>query len=381
MYPKQRCNLATSCRQDLLPNELVETNKIVTCSRCSTNLRKRKVPSQAYWYKMDVTPIPAELACLSDVEQRLLTRMIPFIKIIKVQNKFSQKWCKGQVVLFAQDVVEIAEQLPLPLTSAGLVIVVESRENLQQQRQFSIDIERVKTALIWLLTNNNLYRDVVPNFENLLHCDVSQILQVTEVHQDCSNVQVQTAELRQMLQTSRFVDIDNDMSILRGSFHQGNDRFGIDSRGKQCTAVAAVACAAFTLSDANIWAVSDIDYIIIIGDSFYHQCIVARENPDAGELNAEYLALREILPRILFNGQWLNLDVQNNSSIDGHIDRDQSEEGFPNLRNALFTFFRNHRCGILTSNSVSVAIACQNLSDNVQYWLFDSHATPRTQGL
>ncbi|GBP13628.1 hypothetical protein EVAR_71782_1 [Eumeta japonica] len=48
IYPKQRCHLQTSFRQDLLPSELVKLNKIVTCSRCSANIKKRKVPSQSY---------------------------------------------------------------------------------------------------------------------------------------------------------------------------------------------------------------------------------------------------------------------------------------------------------------------------------------------
>ncbi|KAG7299154.1 hypothetical protein JYU34_017689 [Plutella xylostella] len=382
LYPKQRCYLDTSCRQDLLPSELVEMNNIVTCSRCSTSVRKRKVPSKAYWNKMDVTPIPPEIASLSDVEQRLLTRIIPFLKIIKVQNRFSQNWCKGQVVLFAQDVVEIAEQLPLPLCNAGLVVVVETRENLQQHREFNLNIERVKTALQWLLLHNNLYQDVIPNFASILDNDISQIFQVAEFHDDDSNGnQVQTDRAQQITvqqiqsnQPSRLVHINNDVSILRGSFHQGNDRFSIDSRGRQCTGIAATASVAFSLSDANTWTVSDVDYILIVGDTYYHECILARQNPNAGEQNVEYLALRELLPRLLFNGHWVNVNVQNNVSIDGHIDKDQSEEGFPNLKNALACFFRDHQCGILTSNSVSVAIACQSISGNTYYWLFDSHA-------
>ncbi|GBP23751.1 hypothetical protein EVAR_13707_1 [Eumeta japonica] len=47
-YPKQRRNLQTSFQQDFLPSELVEMNKILTCSRSSANIRKLKVPSQAY---------------------------------------------------------------------------------------------------------------------------------------------------------------------------------------------------------------------------------------------------------------------------------------------------------------------------------------------
>lgn len=83
--------------------------------------------------------------------------------------------------------------------------------------------------------------------------------------------------------------------------------------------------------------------------------------------------MRKILTRLLFDGPWLNLDVQSNSSIDGHLDTDQNEEGLPNLENALINCFRYDRCGILTSNSVSVAIACQNFSDSMHYFPFNSH--------
>ncbi|KAF9800376.1 hypothetical protein SFRURICE_015886 [Spodoptera frugiperda] len=242
---------------------------------------------------MDVAPVPPELASLSEVEQRLLSRMIPFLKIIKVHNRFSQSWCKGQVVLFAQDVVEVAEQLPLPIS-----VLVESRENLEQQRQFNVNTERIKTALERLLRHNRLYHDVIPNFENVLEYDISQIIHVADI-QECANNQVQVDNSEQIheqrVNTSTFRDINSDVAILHSTFHQGNDRFDVDSRGKQCTAVAAVACTAFAITDANRWTVSDIDYIVIVGDSFYRQCIEARENPDAGELNLEYLAAREIL--------------------------------------------------------------------------------------
>lgn len=57
---------------------------------------------------MDISQIPPELSNLSDIEERLLSRIVQFLKIIKVQNRFSQNWCKGQVILFAQDIIELA---------------------------------------------------------------------------------------------------------------------------------------------------------------------------------------------------------------------------------------------------------------------------------
>lgn len=96
---------------------------------------------------MEVFPIPPEISNLSEVEQRLLSRIIPFMKLIKVQNRFSQSWCKGQVILFAQDVIEVAEQLPLPLTQTGLLIVLETRENVANQKEFQINMKKIEPAL------------------------------------------------------------------------------------------------------------------------------------------------------------------------------------------------------------------------------------------
>lgn len=64
-------------------------------------------------------------------------------------------------------------------------------------------------------------------------------------------------------QPNRFVNINDNVSILRGSIHQRNDRFGMDSRGKQYTGVAAVACVEFRVSDPITWTVSNVDYVMI----------------------------------------------------------------------------------------------------------------------
>ena len=130
LYPQQRSNLRADMFSTLLPEELVTLGTITTCSRCYNNIRKRKIPATAYWNKMMPAQVPPELANLTYAEERFLSRITPFLKIVKLDNRFSQNWCKGQVILFAKDVVEIAEQLPLTPHQAGLVLVVESLENL-----------------------------------------------------------------------------------------------------------------------------------------------------------------------------------------------------------------------------------------------------------
>lgn len=85
LYPQQRCNLNTTQLAPLIPLDLVELRSVVVCSRCATNLQKQKVPPQAFWNKMEISNVISN-----------------HIKIIKVHNRFSQDWFKGQMILFAQ---------------------------------------------------------------------------------------------------------------------------------------------------------------------------------------------------------------------------------------------------------------------------------------
>jgi len=165
-YKKQICNTTiTNTIKEILPNELSELNIIVTCFRCSKLIKKGKVPTQAYWNAMFLDDIPEEIKNLSDMEQRLLSRIIPFIKIIKLGGRFGQSGFRGQAVLFAQDIKEISEQLPLPVTRTSMIIVCEQLENVERCRQFQVNIHNLSIALSWLIQNNPLYRNVNINFD------------------------------------------------------------------------------------------------------------------------------------------------------------------------------------------------------------------------
>ncbi|CAG9134826.1 unnamed protein product [Plutella xylostella] len=367
LYPQQRTKLLTTDLNNLLPADLVALGNINTCNRCSNNIKKRKVPAQAFWNHMTVSDIPDEIANLTEIEKSLLLRIVPFLKIIRVQNRFSQDWCKGQVVLFAKDVIELAEQLPLQPQQAGLVIVTESLENLQRSREFQVDVAKLNQALQWLLVNNALYRDVRPSFSNIV--DLAAITQLTE-----APVNIQPEPILEPRQS--YINIDDNVAILQGSFHQGHERFSPDSRGKQCTAIAAVACTAFNLMDPNTWCKTDIDYIVILGDKYYRECVAARVSPDDSEVNREYLAVTELLPRLIFDRRSANVSFNYEATFNGHLENDNSSEGFPNLKNALLQFFEGNvnTDGLLTSNAVTVAVHCRNESGVVSYWLFDSHA-------
>ncbi|XP_076393046.1 uncharacterized protein LOC143266003 [Megachile rotundata] len=371
LYPQQRYALHTQPLSHLIPANLIELEKITTCSRCLHHLKKHKVPSQALWNKMEVMQVPQVISDLSEIEKHMLCRIVPFLKIMKIQNRFSQNWCKGQVVLFARDVFEVAEQLPVRLNQTGIMIVVESLENLERQRQFEIDVGKLRRALEWLLQNNALYKDVRPCFSNIIN-NISEIAHVTE-ELPIVRKEIEVAQ-RITESSSKFVHVGHNVAILRGTCHQASDRFSIESRGKQCTGIAAVACVAFNLLDPSTWCTSDVDYVLLVGDKYYRDCIEARNNPDPGEVNVDYLAVTELLPHLSFNNIRVGIDIGYEMAVNGHIDIDNGDEGFPNLKNGLIMFFQQYTYGILTANFISVAVSCSNQSESPCYWLFDSHA-------
>lgn len=163
--------------------------------------KKRKILPQAFWNKTEVAPIPRELANLSDIEKRMLCRVVPFLKIIKVNNRFSQKWCKGQVVLFAQDVVELAST-----KASWNQLVAETLENVQQHRQFEANIDKLKLVLQCLLTNNVLYNDVRLCLSSAITSDLLEIVHVAEV----PVVTTSRTETENIDLNRRFIDINNN---------------------------------------------------------------------------------------------------------------------------------------------------------------------------
>ncbi|GIZ00572.1 uncharacterized protein CEXT_448561 [Caerostris extrusa] len=148
-----------------LPNELKQRNSSVVCNRCKTHLSSKKniAPSKSYLNNLDPGSIPEVIAELSQAEQRVISRIIPFVKIIKLSGIFGQNCFRGQAVLFAQDVFEVTENLPniLPRTTNNAGIVITERlENINVTQQVLVCRQKVYNALYWLVANNPLYKDV-----------------------------------------------------------------------------------------------------------------------------------------------------------------------------------------------------------------------------
>jgi len=229
-------------------------------------------------------------------------------------------------------------------------------------------------ALSWLIQNNPLYRNVNINFDtaNFNISKICQVIVTQDINQNSENVNNSVTLRKQRSNNVDFIEISGNRAIIRGSIHQGHDIFSDFTRGRQCTANAAVAVAMCLLHHPLSWTKNLIDTILLIGDVLYIKSISRCSEPHFAEINREFLSVDELYTNIEIFRNIITLSITHtyNENISGHLYNDNSKEGFPNLKNALHIFFQNHTYGILTANGISVAIfKCDNT-----FWIFDSHS-------
>ncbi|KAL1487693.1 hypothetical protein ABEB36_015670 [Hypothenemus hampei] len=81
------------------------------------------------------------------MEPRLILRIRPLLKVVKLGGRFEQKGFTGQAFLFAQQVKEFAEELPLSNEQSGLTIVVEKLDNVNGIKDYQSQlVEQIGVA-------------------------------------------------------------------------------------------------------------------------------------------------------------------------------------------------------------------------------------------
>ncbi|UYV75572.1 K02A2.6-like [Cordylochernes scorpioides] len=141
-YPNQVTTYKVSTsKASYLPAELAQNTTLLLCHRCNkhVNSSKQTPPSKAYWNSLDPGAIPEVILQLSQPEQRLLSRIIPFVKIVRYSGRFGQYGCKGQAILFAQDIFEVSDKLHnmLPRSTGNAGMTTEHLENLNITRTWN----------------------------------------------------------------------------------------------------------------------------------------------------------------------------------------------------------------------------------------------------
>ncbi|GFQ72034.1 ATP-dependent DNA helicase [Trichonephila clavata] len=256
-YPNQvtnhKINLSTA---SYLPAELTSKGTILLCHRCKKHLTSKKTsgPAKAYWNNLDPGEVPDAIKQLTQPEQRLLSRIIPFVKIVKYDGLFGQS-----------------------TDSIGMVVITEHLENLNISREYNISRPRVYEALRWLINNNPLYQDIIiDNDAQILQEDLIRVTQAinNENAQNNNQALLENATVSAVGEATNTNDaykmINNSIRVLRASWHQGNNQvFNTNHAGSQCCAMVLANITRAAILAPHSWTNSILNTNMLEGDAIY----------------------------------------------------------------------------------------------------------------
>ena len=134
------------------------------CITCDRALQKGNMPRQVKANDLSLFDIPPELSLLNEVEIRLLSRRIPFMKIVALP-KGKQKAIHGPAVNVPTQLDTICNLLPR-LPNECEIIPMELKRRLCYKSHYmydSVHPQNIIDALKWLIQNNKHYLDVKLN--------------------------------------------------------------------------------------------------------------------------------------------------------------------------------------------------------------------------
>ena len=138
------------------------------CKTCDTKLKKKKIPSQAVWNKLQLFQFPDDIPCLNKLERVIIGKRILFSKIIIMpKGQFSK--IKGAICNVPIEADTICNILPRGIDSNGLILLKLKRKLSYHGHVLfeSVRPDVVQAALSYLKQNNPLYNNVIININNI----------------------------------------------------------------------------------------------------------------------------------------------------------------------------------------------------------------------
>ena len=131
------------------------------CYTCHDHLRRGNLPSIAAANKLELAPIPSELAELNVLERQLIAKILPFAKIVALP-KGQQRAVHGAVVCVPSEVEATVNCLPRPSSDAQLLQVKLKRRIKYKGHQyfFTVNMKNVLAGLATLKDMHSEYKDV-----------------------------------------------------------------------------------------------------------------------------------------------------------------------------------------------------------------------------
>ena len=156
------CNAVDVCLPDIRRSE---GNQLI-CKTCLSHLRKRKIPPSSTANGMGFPEIPQHLKDLHQVEWRLVSPRIPFMKVFAAPRG-GQKKIRGNVVNVPCDTVNTFQVLPHSGSEHQTIQVKIKRDLRYANHVMSQNVRpyKVREAAEYLVTHGKLFKEQGISFD------------------------------------------------------------------------------------------------------------------------------------------------------------------------------------------------------------------------
>jgi len=166
-FKQEKYNLDYQVVSDALQQryrKLSSDGIVYTCCTCNQALKRPRIPSQAVANRPELQEIPDTLNGLNDLERRLISLRIPFMKMLSLPRG-GQKAVKGPAVNIPTKTDAITTLLPRIPDNAS-ILPVKLKRKLEYSGHYmhhTVRPQKILEALHWLKLNNEHYKDIEIN--------------------------------------------------------------------------------------------------------------------------------------------------------------------------------------------------------------------------
>ena len=161
LFYKDKYTKLTTAHYHIMLEPFIYTSiddRIWICVTCDRALKRGKMPRQAKANKLELDTVPPQLAALNDVEVRLLSLRIPFMKLVALPRG-KQKGIHGSAVNVPTRLDTLCSLLPR-LPQECEIIPMKLKRRLCYKGHYMYDSIRPQNmidALNWLIKHNKHY--------------------------------------------------------------------------------------------------------------------------------------------------------------------------------------------------------------------------------
>ncbi|XP_039520035.1 uncharacterized protein LOC120473990 isoform X2 [Pimephales promelas] len=160
-------------------------------------------------------------------------------------------------------------------------------------------------------------------------------------------------------------------SLLKGSFHQGDARFG-ESRGRQCGAISLTAVLMSKMKNVLTWTTQDLNGVLVAGTRLYESLRNQGNINDQEVMGRHYIAVHELPRRHVLGNTVFSIEYA--ESLTGFVNVDDYDESLSNVAMPVDVALQR---ALLSAESFLLCICantCAVIKEGSWYAFVDSHA-------